>query len=772
MSPIPRCTFIRPSTLPRPKRRNPDVYRFAASFIAATLALGSGACSSRTGELQTPGNVATVRPEEPDPDQRALQTAGQMTLDEKLTLLQTILLARIPYDKQPKDIAIGVGYTPGVPRLGVPPLVESDASLGVANMGGFIRPKDGATALPSGMAMASTWNPTIIETGGQMIGRETRAKGFNVLLAGGANLVREPRNGRNFEYLSEDPLLTGELAGAAIRGIQSNHIVSTMKHYALNAQETGRSFLNVEIDEAAMRESDLLAFQFAKEIGNPGSVMCSYNKVNGTHSCENQFLLETVLRDEWGFDGYVLSDWGGVHGIVLEDGLDQESGVGEFGESWYGDKLREALAAGKVDQSLVDRSVRRILRTIYRLDLDDHPVSVGNPIDFEANGAIAQAIAEQGIVLLKNTDHFLPIAPDVKSIVVIGAHADAGVPSGGGSSQVWPAGNAALSLEIPGDAVYHRRLYMPSSPLAELRKQFPQAHISFDDGSDPERAAAAARGAQVAIVFAEQFMAEGWDAVDLDLPNGQPALIQAVAAANPRTAVVLETGGPVLMPWLDAVPAVLEAWYSGQRGGAAIARVLSGKVNPSGHLPVTFPKSLEQLPNPVLPGSKEIVYRPGSDLYDLPKETTALVVTYPEGSDVGYRWYARKGLEPQFPFGHGLSYTQFARGDLHVSGTKATAVLRNTGKVHGATVAQLYLLARPDGMKRRLVAYRRVELDPGEQQTVELEIDPRLLADWSGDGWAMPGGTYRFAMGDDALHPGTEVSVTYKSAQWKDGRGR
>ncbi len=736
--------------------------------LALAFLLATAACAPNAENVRSSSVLSSVNAGQQELDRRVADTLEKMTQEEKLTLLQTILLARLPYDKQPKDIAIGVGYTPGIPRLGVPPLVESDASLGVANMGGFIRPKDGATALPSGMAMASTWNPSIIREGGQMIGAETRAKGFNVLLAGGANLVREARNGRNFEYLSEDPLLTGQLAGAAIAGIQSNHIISTMKHYVLNAQETGRSFLNVEIDEAAMRESDLLAFQIAQEIGNPGAVMCSYNKVNGTHACENEFLLEKVLREDWDYDGYVLSDWGGVHGIVIDKGLDQESGVRAFGDSWFGKRLREALDSGDIDQSLVDRSVGRILHTMYRLDLDDHPVTVGNPIDLEANASVAQEIAEQGIVLLKNDGNFLPLPADVSSIAVIGAHADKGVPSGGGSSQVWPAGNASLSLEIPGDAVYHRRLYMPSSPVEELRKQFPNARITFDEGTDLARAVQAARSADVAIVFAEQFMAEGWDAIDLNLPKNQNALIEAVAAANAKTTVVLETGGPVFVPWLDRVPAVLEAWYAGQRGGAAIARVLSGAVNPSGRLPVTFPASTEQLPNPILPGSDSVVYRPGSDLYDLPKETKALTVTYPEGSDAGYRWFAREGLSPQFPFGHGLSYTSFETDGLTINGTNATTRVRNTGKVEGATVAQLYLVGRPGDTKRRLVAYQRVQLAPGEAKRVTMKIDRRLLADWSNGGWSMAGGTYRFALGEDALQTGPEVKVRFEAAQWKD----
>ncbi|MCJ2182889.1 glycoside hydrolase family 3 C-terminal domain-containing protein [Novosphingobium sp. 1949] len=719
--------------------------------------------TSAAPEADSPPPEATTSASE-----RAEAAVAQMTQDEKLTLLQTMLLARVPSSKRPAGVGTGVGYTPGVPRLGIPFLSESDASLGVANMGGFIRPKDGATALPSAMAMASTWNPVLVGAGGAMMGAETRAKGFNVLLAGGVNLVREPRNGRNFEYFSEDPLLTGVLGGASIRGIQSNHIVSTIKHYVLNAQETGRSFLNVKIDEAAMRESDLLAFQIADEIGKPGAVMCSYNKVNATFSCENDFLLNTVLRHDWGFDGWVLSDWGGVHSVSIGKGLDQESGVRAFGESYFGQQLRDALAQGSVTQAEIDRSVTRIVRTMFRLGLADAPVAPGGPIDFDKDARIAQSLAEQGTVLLKNDGNLLPLTATARHIAVIGAHADVGVPSGGGSSQVWPEGGAALSLPIPGDAIYHRRLWMPSSPLEALRGQFPQATITYDDGTDPTRAASIAKSADIAIVFADQFMAEGHDSLDLRLPDGQDGLIEAVAAANPKTVVVLETGGPILMPWIDRVPAVVEAWYAGQRGGTAIARVLSGAVNPSGRLPVTFPASLEQLPNPVLPGSGRITLKPGSDLYDMPEETEPLEVTYPEGSDVGYRWYAKTGKTPLFAFGHGLSYTHFATSKLRVSGLKVTFRVKNIGPRKGANVAQVYLVARNGAPLRRLVGFGRTDLAPGAQQTVSLTIDPRLLADWKDGGWSMPAGSYQFALGDSATVMGTPVTVRLTARTWKD----
>lgn len=735
--------------------------------LLATVSLLGSALVATMASAQAP---AVVPAPAGNPDGRAAQTLAQMTQEEKLSMLQGFLTPRVAPDKKPKGLANTAGFVPGVPRLGVPMLVESDASLGVANMGGFMRSKDEATAMPSGLLMGATWNPPLIEEAGRTMGAETRAKGFNVLLAGGINLVREPRNGRNFEYFSEDPLLSGVLGGYSVRGIQSNRIVSTVKHYLLNAQETGRSFADVRMDEAAMRESDLLAFQIANEIGKPGSIMCSYNKVNGAYACENPFLLNEVLRRDWGFRGWVLSDWGAVHSVSIRQGLDQESGTSGT-DNWFGKRLRDSLAAGTVAQSDIDRSVQRILRSIYALDLPADPLAETRKIDFAPNLAVAQKVAEQGIVLLKNERGLLPIAATAKRILVVGGHADVGVPQGGGSSQVWPVGGASLSLPIPGDAVYHRRLYMPSAPLAGLRDQFPHAQVSFDDGADPAKAAAAAKNADIVVVFAEQFTAEAHDLLNLALPGNQDALISAVASANPRTAVVLETGGPVLMPWLSKVPAVIQAWYAGNRGGHAIARVLSGAVNPSGHLPITLPASLAQTPNPVLPGSDRIKLKPGSDLYDMPKEETGLTITYPEGSDVGYRWFARKGATPLFAFGHGLSYTRFTASPPRFSGMVTSFTVRNTGKRAGADVAQLYLVSRGGRAMTRLAGFQRVELAPGESRTVSITIDPRLLADWRNGAWAMPAGEYAFALGENAQRLGRRVALRLPGHTWRDGLG-
>ncbi|CAN7206671.1 beta-glucosidase [Phenylobacterium sp. LjRoot225] len=688
-------------------------------------------------------------------DARAERTLKQLTLDERFDLIRGYMPFLLPPAEQPKGVIFGAGYVKGAPRLGVPPLIESDASLGVANMASVMRRDDVATALPSGAAMAATWDPALVERAGAMIGAEARAKGFNVLLAGGVNLVREPRNGRNFEYLGEDPLLAGTLGGHAIRGVQSARIISTIKHFALNAQETGRMVLSANLDEAALRESDLLAFEIGVEIGQPGAVMCAYNQVNGVYACENSFLLNDVLRRDWGYKGFVMSDWGAVHSPSIRAGLDQQSGTQASDKPYFGAMLRAELAAGRVTEADIDQAARRILRTIYASGVADHPVKMGLPIDYAAHGEVAQAVAEAGIVLLKNDGGLLPIAASAKRILVVGAHADVGVVSGGGSSQVNPVGGAALALSPPGEPVWRKKLYAPSSPLLALREVLPQAAIAYDDGSDPQRAAAAARDADLVVVFAEQFTTEGKDVPDLNLPDNQDALITAVAAANPRTAVVLETGGPVLMPWLDKVGAVLEAWYPGQRGGQAIARILTGAANPSGRLAITFPATIEQTPNPKLPGADIAVGKSELDLYDLPDDRKHFPVGYPEGADVGYRWYDRTRARPLFAFGHGLSYTHFAYRDLAVSGGTGLRVafqVANVGARAGTETAQVY--ARVNGVKR-LVGWSRVDLKPGETRQVSVTADPRLLAafDVKRRSWHVAAGVYTVEVSAAADRP-------------------
>lgn len=677
------------------------------------------------------------------PDERASLLERQLTQDERLQLVHGIWA--IPYKiTLPPGAMLTAGYVPGIPRLGVPALQQTDASLGVGNPLGA-RPDEGSTPLPSGLATAATFNPKLAYDGGAMIGQEAWRKGFNVLLAGGVNLARDPRNGRNFEYFGEDPLLAGTLAGEAIRGIQAQNVVSTVKHFVLNGQETNRHWVNAKIGEAALRESDLLAFELAIEGGHPGSVMCAYNLVNGHYACDNDRLLNGVLKGDWRYPGWVMSDWGAVHDVDYAlHGLDQQMGEQIDDEVYLGDPLKKAIESGAIPQSRLSDMVHRILRSMFAAGLFDRP-AVKTPIDYKANALVAQRVAEEGIVLLKNEASLLPLAKTVKRIAVIGGHADAGVLSGYGSSQVMPAGGPGAVVAVGGDgllAKYAKQIFDPSAPLQAIRAKAADSEVRFDDGRYLSSAVKLAKWAEVAVVFANQWMTEGADAADLTLPEGVDALVKAVVSANPRTIVVLQTGGPVAMPWLGKAGAVLEAWYPGARGGEAIANVLFGEVNPSGHLPMTFPKNIGQNPRPVIPG------------IDLP-EKVQFDVNYTEGADVGYRWFAKKHLKPLFPFGFGLSYTSFKFANLSVTGGKTLTAgfdVTNTGKRGGKVAPQVYLTAKAGKPALRLIGFSKVSLEPGQTQHVTVTADPRLLADFDAGAhsWRIDAGDYAIAVGASA----------------------
>lgn len=734
--------------------------RFAAARLVAGTALSG---------LIAMGLAAPAVAQNEEAWERAGETVAAMRDDEKTTLTIGIMPADFGDDIEvPEDAIPAAGYIHGIERLGIPALLETDASLGVAWAGG--QRGDGATALPSGLAMASSWNPQLLRDGGAMIGGEARAKGFNVMLAGGANLMRDPRNGRTFEYLSEDPLLTGVLVGNAIAGIQSNDIISTIKHIALNGQETGRHFVDVQIADAAARESDLLAFQIGIEIGDPGAVMCAYNRVNGATSCGSDYLLNTVLKEDWDYRGFVMSDWGSVY--ALEDalnGLDQQSGSQLDAQRYFDDPLAEAAASDPRYAARLDDMNRRVLYAIYDNKVDANPVSPGGEIDFEANAALSQTVAEQGIVLLRNEGNALPLARDAKSIFVVGGNANIGVLSGAGSSQVHgqggPVGTQSMVRSDDRFVNFLTQQYQGDAPLDAIKAAAPDADVLFRDGAYISEAVEYAKKADVVILFATKWSTEGFDSPDLSLPYGQDALIEAVASANPNTIVVLETGNPIAMPWLDKTAAVVQAWYPGVRGAQAIASVLFGETNPSGHLPITYPKSVAQLPRQTIDGMDFIdlsfVSQPDPDRY--------LTTDYNiEGSDLGYRWFARKGEEALFPFGYGLSYTSFATGNLAVDGMDVSFTITNTGDRPGADVGQVYLVNRGGEALQRLVAFGRVELAPGESGMVNARIDPRVLADWNGSGWTIPGGEYRFALGSDAETLGEAVSVMVEGRSWEE----
>ena len=732
---------------------------FGASCTSATLGMsGVIGVSSALGALGVIGGARVAVAADKDaaadrpwmntalsPDERAKLLERAMTPEEKIGLLHGKV--GTPFRGEPMpDGAIGsAGYIPAIPRLGVPALQESDAGLGVANPGN-VRPGDDATALPATLGLAATWSPDLAYRSGVVIGNEARRKGFNVMLAGGMNLARDPRNGRNFEYFGEDPLLAGTLAGEAVRGIQSQNVISTVKHFALNDQETGRLSLDARIAEDAFRESDLLAFQIAIERGKPGAVMCAYNRVNGAYACGNDWLLNRVLKGDWKYPGWVMSDWGAVHDLdYATKGLDQQSGEQIDTQVFFGEPLKRAAAAGVVPPARISDMVRRVLRSMFAAGLFDTPSDEG-PIDYDAHASEVRKVADQAIVVLRNEHSTLPIARSTKRVAVIGGYAEFGVISGGGSSLVNPVGGPALRVPLGGEgqfAFWREINVTPSSPLRAMRALVSEgSEVLFNDGRYPSDAARLAASADVAIVFGLQWMTENFDAPDLTLPHGQDELIRAVAAANPRTVVVLETGGPVLMPWLDKAAAVVAAWYPGQRGGDAIADVLFGVADPGGRLPITFPASESQLPRPEIPGYG-------------PPERLPVTVEYREGSDVGYRDFARRSQKPLFAFGYGQSYTTFSYAGLEVGGTTDVTVsftATNTGMRPGYAVPQIYLTGGPGGPDRRLLGWGKALLAPGESKRFTVQVDSRLLAKYSTQarGWQVAAGKYEIALGASA----------------------
>jgi beta-glucosidase len=632
----------------------------------------------------------------------------------------------------------GAGFVLGIPRLGIPFIQMSDAAYGVrssAQNGRY------STALPSDIAAASSWDPEAACEYGALIGRELRAQGYNMTLGGGVNLTREPRNGRTFEYQGEDPVLAGTLVGNLMKCEQAQHVLGDIKHYAVNDQESGRNEVNAVIGKRAMRETDLLAFEIGISIANPAAVMCSYNAVNGDFACENKYLLTDVLRKAWGFKGFVVSDWAGTHSTVRAShaGLDNEQPFDTF----YGEKFKQAVQANEISMEELNEHVHRILRSEFAAGIVDYPVQK-SVVDVEAGFETARHIAEQSSVLLKNEGGILPLDRDkLRSIAVIGTHADTSMISGGGSAQVDPPGRP------PSRWLEH--VWFPTSPLKAIAAKAPGAKVRFDSGADPASAAELAKNSDVAIVFAYQWESEGMDLPDLSLPENQDALISQVAAANPRTVVVLESGTAVTMPWIDRVAGVLEAWYAGSKGHEAVANILFGDVNPSAKLPMTFPRSVDDIPHPKLVTPPPANRQPGHENADA-KPT--FEVHYDEGLKVGYKWYDAENKPVLFPFGFGLSYTTFAYSGLKVSPGPETAVtftVKNTGSRPGAEIAEVYA-ALPENAgepPKRLVGWSKVRLAPGESREVTVSVNRKYLSvfDEASDNWKLIPGRYKFMVG-------------------------
>jgi beta-glucosidase len=719
--------------------------RIASSLYFWPLLL-CAACGSTQSE--PPCIVIAAPPATESAEARTEAVLSRMSRADKLHMVA----GGAPADWYRQPLPRGAqGRISALDCLSVPALYFADGSVGLRDTVGQ------ATALPSSLASAATWDLSAAARYGRVIGAESRAYGMNVNLGGNVNLSgREPRGGRIFETKGEDPLLAGRITAAHVKAIQEQHVIGGLKHFAFNDQETGRNIANVAIDERSARETDLLAFEIALAESGARSVMCSYNLVNADYACENSWLLNDVLKTDWGFDGFVLSDWDATHSTVASalGGLDQE----QPDSNYFGAQLSGALDRDEIAESRLDDMVRRILRAMFEVGLFDL-ADTREPIDAEADADVAQETEQQGAVLLKN-DGALPLDRDaIGSIAVIGSHADVGVLSGGGSAQVSPVGGAALT-EIPAfPGAWSRVVWDPSSPLKAIRTEAPAAHVTFDDGTDTTSAATLAAGSDVAIVFVSQWTSEGLDLPNLnftdfvtDAPSNQDELVRAVAAANPKTIVVLETGGAQLMPWLASVPAVLEAWYPGQRGGEAIANILFGDVNPSGKLPLTFPAKLGDLPRPSIDG-----FNGGGSRFDVDYSI--------EGVNTGYKWYEAKGLMPLFPFGFGLSYTRFeiTAPRLEVSGVgdgiafDVSCNVRNLGERAGAEVVQVYLqLPAETGEAKRLVGWDKVALGTAEDEAIAIHVAGRDSAhplsfwDVEAHAWRNAPGRYAVFVGTSA----------------------
>jgi beta-glucosidase len=702
------------------------------------------------------------------PDERADLVLKEMTLDEKITLLHgTGMHGLGPMSSLASGSNGGAGYVVGIPRLGIPAIQMSDAAYGVRSSGVNGRY---STALPSDLAAAASWDLDAAYEYGALIARELRAQGYNMTLGGGVNLTREPRNGRTFEYLGEDPLLAGKLVGQVMKAEQANHVIGDIKHYALNDQESGRNAVNVNLDRRSMRESDLLAFEIGVRDSDAGAVMCSYNRVNGDYACENRYLLTDVLKKDWNFQGFVVSDWGGTHSTVKASaaGLDHE----EPAQIFYGEAMKKAVESGKIPMGELDDHVHRILRSMFAIGVVDDP-PVKSVVDVEGGLEIAQKIEEQSIVLLKNENSQLPLdASKVTSIAVIGAHSDVGMISGGGSAQVDPPGGNAIMPPGTGGTTWQAHIWFPTSPLKAIRAMAPRVKVQYDPGTDPASAAAIAKSAQVALVFAYQWESEGMDLDTLSLPENQDELIESVAADNPHTIVVLESGTAVTMPWVDKVSGILEAWYGGSHGAQALARVLFGEVNPSAKLPMTFPKSDADLPHPTLvqPPPESVTKHGDPDAWKrIAPGLPPFQVTYDEGLKVGYKWYDAEHKPVLFPFGYGLSYTTYSYSDFKVTprpNVRVSFRVTNTGSRAGAEIAQLYA-AMPESAgepPKRLVGWDKVKLNAGESREVTIEVDPEYLSIFNGekDAWQLVPGSYTFMAGGSSQSLPLRESVNLK----------
>ncbi|SFS08754.1 beta-glucosidase [Halomicrobium zhouii] len=706
-----------------------------------------------------------------DHSDRIVDLVESLTRAEKLALVHGA----------PDPDGTATGYLPGVDRLGVPELKLADGPLGVRT------PGQAATAFPASIALAATFDDDLARRQGAAIGREANARGQDVLLGPGLNLIRVPHCGRNFEYFSEDPVLTGSFAGAVVEGLQSEDVVATPKHFVANNQETRRTRVSADVSERALRECYLPGFRAAVDAG-AGAIMTAYNQINGTHASEHHRLLTEVLKGEWGFEGFVMSDWFGTEttvgaanaGLDLEmPGITSEEMMESFdmpdlelsdidfgnadalptpetaGTRMFAEPLDEAIDAGDVPEARLDDMVARILGQMERFGVLDDERNEGE-IDTPEHREIAEEVATRGTVLLEN-DGVLPLDDDA-DVAVVGPAATVAMLGGGGSSEMTAfdetptvdgirerAGGTVTyaqgvpEIEIPS---FFDDIFGDDEAATDADADTDSASVAIDDAVE------AAESAEVAVVVVQDATTEAEDRDDLRLPGDQDALVEAVAAANDRTVVVVQSSGPVELPWRDDVAAVVESWYPGQADGDAVASVLYGDADAGGRLPVTF------APESEYPATEPHQY-PGDD-----------EVHYDEGVFVGYRHFDDTDAEPTYPFGHGLSYAEFAYRDVEMVDDETVRVtVENTSERDGREVVQAYVrpphVADVERPLREFAGHTAVDIPAGESVTVDVTLDDLAFRRYDeSDGWTVDPGAYGVEVGRSSRDVRAETGVS------------
>lgn len=706
-------------------------------FIGSALAL----LTAGSGKAQNLVNTAT--------EAKITQLIKEMTLEEKVNMIH----------------ASSSFTSGGVKRLGIPEITTSDGPHGVRvehGRGWDVVPNvdDASTYLPTGNTLAATWNTALGYAFGAVLGSEAKYRGKDIILGPGINIIRSPLNGRNFEYLSEDPYLVSQMAVDYIKGVQDQGISACVKHFAANNEEVDRGTVDVQMSERTLREIYLPGFKAAITIGGVNTAMGSYNKFRGQYATENDYLVNKILKGEWGFKGVLMSDWGSVHHTMeaLQNGTDLEMGTDlnmlpnpDYRKFFMGDTVISLVKSGKVPVALIDDKVRRLLRIMYKTNMLGGTTRTPGAFNTAEHQQTALKIAEEGIVLLKNDDQLLPLKKSaVKSIAIIGHNADRENAFGGGSSQV------KAKYEIT--PLQGMRNLLGSKVDIQYAQGYKIAKGAIADPQLIQQAVDAATKADAAVIFCgwthgydykvwndNAFDSEGVDKPNMNFPFGQDELIKAVLKANPKTIVVLMGGGPIdISQWENHSKAIIEGWYPGMEGGNALAKIIFGEVNPSGKLPMTFPKKLEESPAHKLgefPGVNGTVH-------------------YNEGIFVGYRYFDTYKIEPQFAFGHGLSYTTFDYSKLTVEksiGKNAIVkvLIKNTGKIAGAEVVQIYVkqanpsVDRPD---KELKAFKKVFLQPGESKEVNVSLNQDAFSyyDDKKNNWVVDAGQYKILVGSSS----------------------